>query len=136
MLRKKSFKRETTHNGTLKTFVTFNRMKVSDDFYTANDVQEAAYSSWAEVYGVSHQDLESLKGRFSKNALALESIKSKAVKDYLTLKMRDPLGTFTPQNQDTVVIDDVRYKDKVWDVIDVRPDFYNRQFIVIYLSGG
>ena len=136
MLRKKNFKSETTHNGTLKTFVTFKRMKVSDDFYEENVVEEDAFSAWAGIYDVSIQDLDSLKGRFSKNALALESIKSKAVKTLLTLKIRDPLEEYQPKNSDTAIVDDPRFKNKVWDVIDYRPDFYNRQFLVIYLSGG
>lgn len=136
MIRKKSFKRETTHNGTLRTFVTFNRMKVSDDVFTSSEVAEKAYSAWAEVYDVSSSDMESFKGRFSKNALALGSIKSKAVKEYLTLKIRDPLTTFQPRNQDTVEVNDPRYSGKRWEVIGIQPDFYNRKFLVVYLSGG
>ena len=136
MLREKSFKRETTHNGTLKTFVTFRRMKVADSFYETEEVDAVAFSTWAEIYDVSIQDLDSLKGRFSKNALALESIKSKAVKTLLTLKIRDPMGEFQPRSSDTVVVNDSRFRDQSWEVIDYRPDFYNRRFLVIYLSGG
>ncbi|NQJ68514.1 hypothetical protein HO543_01380 [Streptococcus suis] len=77
-----------------------------------------------------------MKGRFSKNALALESIKSKAIKAYATLKIRDPLTDFQPFNSDTVVINDVRYEDKTWEVIDVQPNFYNRNYLTIYLVGS
>lgn len=136
MIRKKSFKRETTHNGTLRTPVTFRRMEVSDDFYEANQVASEEFKSWAEVYDVSYQDLENLKGRFSKNALALESIKSKATKTFLTLRIRDPLSDFQPLNKDTVIVHDERYEDKPWEVVDIRPDFYNRDYLIVYLSGG
>lgn len=136
MLRNKKFKRETTHNGTLNTLVTFKRMKVSDDFYESNQETGETYTSWAEVRDVTFQDLESLKGRFSKNALALESIKSKAIKAYATLKIRDPLTDFQPFNSDTVVINDVRYEDKTWEVIDVQPNFYNRNYLTVYLVGS
>lgn len=135
MLRRKTFKRETTHNGTLKTPVTFRRMVVSDDFYEDNVVEQEAYKCFAEVFGVSNQDLEDFKGRFTKNALTLESIKSKAVKRFLTLKIRDPKGTFQPSNQDTVLVHDTRYQDLVWDVVNVEPDFYNRKILVVHLAG-
>lgn len=136
MLRNRSFKRETTHNGTLRTEVIFKRMVVADDFYTANVEEGESYTAWAEVYDVTYQDIERLKGRFSKNALALESIKSKAIKAYATLKIRDPLQDYQPHNQDTVVINDQRYQDKRWEVIDVRPDFYNRKYLIVYLAGN
>ncbi|CYU68544.1 TPA: hypothetical protein ACHU8I_000358 [Streptococcus suis] len=136
MLRSRKFKRETTHNGTLRTLVTFKRMKVSDDFYESNAETGESFSAWGEVHDVTFQDLESLKGRFSKNALALESIKSKAIKAYATVKIRDPLEDFQPKNSDKVVIHDERFSGKEWDVIDVQPDLYNRMYLVIFLVGS
>lgn len=136
MMRNKSFKRETTHNGTLRTLVTFKRMKVSDDFYEYDKEAGEEFTAWGEVNDVTFQDLESLKGRFSKNALALESIKSKAIKAYATVKIRDPFTDFQPKNSDMVVIKDIRFEDKEWEVIGVQPDFYNRKYLVIFLAGS
>lgn len=136
MLRSRKFKRETTHNGTLRTLVTFKRMKVSDDFYEFNAETGESFSAWGEAHDVTFQDLESLKGRFSKNALALESTKSKAIKAYATVKIRDPLEDFQPKNSDKVVIHDERFRGKEWDVIDVQPDLYNRMYLVIFLIGS
>jgi hypothetical protein len=46
------------------------------------------------------------------------------------------LTTFQPRNQDTVEVNDPRYAGKRWEVIGIQPDFYNRKFLVVYLSGG
>lgn len=134
MMRGKTIKRETTHNGTLKTMVIFQRMMVSDDFYETNTKSEEIYKAWGEVSELSFQDLENLKGRFSKNALALESIKSKAIKSFVTVTIRDPMGQYLPSNSDTVKLLDERYADKDWDVIEVRPDFRSRHFLVVSLG--
>lgn len=135
MMRKRTIKRETTHNGTLNTQVTFQRIGVADDFYESETVVEEAFTTWAQVYKANHQDLEDLKGRFAKNALALESIKSKAVVSYVTIKIRDPLSDFQPTNSDQVIIKDERYSDRSWEVVEVQPDFYNRGYLVIHLAG-
>ena len=135
-MRGKKFKKEYTHHGTLRTQVVFERMKLSEDPYSGAVESGLKFKTWAEIYDGSFQDLESLRGRFSKNALALESIKSKAVKSYLTLKIRDPLSEFQPKNSDMVSVSDVRYSDKTWEVIDIRPDFYNRRYLIVHLIGG
>lgn len=134
MMRGKSFKKERTHTGTLRTKVVFSRMEVSNDFYEEDVETTEKYTSWAEIYDFSQQDLENIKGRFSKNALALESIKSTAVSTMLTLKMRDPLSAYLPKNSDTAIIHDVRYRERKWEVIDVRPDFYNRKYLIVYIK--
>lgn len=135
MMRKRTIKRETTHNGMLKTQVTFQRMGVAEDFYESERVVEEAFTTWAQVYKANHQDLEDLKGRFAKNALALESIKSRAVMSYATIKIRDPLSDFQPRNSDHVVITDSRYTDRVWEVVEVQPDFFNRGYLIVHLAG-
>lgn len=121
MMRKKSIKSETTHNGTLCTPVVFYQMKVSDDFYTSEQVYKKVYESWAEVYNPSNKDLEIMK--------------SKGVKSALTIKIRDPLATYQPDNADMVELKDTRTLGKRWNIADIRPDFYNRNYIVILLNG-
>lgn len=135
MMRNKSIKRETTHNGTLRTRVSFFRQKPSDDFYESDTALEEEFSVWAEVYDMTFSDMEDLKGRFSKNALALESVKSKAIKSYVMIKLRDPMSDFQPTNSDVVKILDNRYRHLVFDVIEFRPDFYDRQYLIVHLSG-
>ncbi|HFR4576467.1 TPA: hypothetical protein ACHWJ6_000808 [Streptococcus suis] len=136
MLRGRKFKRETTHHGTLNTLVTFKRMTVADDFYDSNEEAGEVFKVWAEVRNVSVEDLDSLKGRFSKNALALESIKSKAIKGFATIKFRDPVKAFLPKNSDIVEIHDPMYSDKTWEVAEVKINFYNRKFQEVILVGS
>lgn len=135
MRRGKTIKRETTHNGTLNKLITFYRMTVSDEFYETDKVTEKKYKAWGEVSDMSFQDLENLKGRFTKNALALESIKSKAVKSFVTVKIRDPLGEFLPINSDMVKIQDQRYEELEWEILEVKPDLRDSRYLIISLGG-
>lgn len=134
MMRGKSFKKERTHHGTMRTKVVFSRMTVGGGFYDEDVEAEEQFTAWAEVFNTRHEDMEDLKGRFTKNALALESIKSTAINSLLSLKIRDPLQSFQVKNSDNVKIKDVRYQGTKWEVIDIRPDFYDRRFLIVHLK--
>lgn len=136
MRRGRTIKRETTHHGTLNKMIIFKRMKVSDNFYETDVETEEVYKSWGEVSDVLFQDLENLKGRFSKNALALESIKSKAIKSFATVKILDSLGEFEPTNSDNVVIVDRHYQDREWEIVGVQPDSRDNRYLIITLGGA
>ena len=136
MLRKKTFKREKTHNGTLRTLVRFRHMEVADDFYEAESIQKEYLKCWAEIYGVTLTDTDFRKRKFTLNILSSETIKNNGVTDMVVLKIRDPLGSFRVKNSDTVVIEDPRFKNVEWGVVDVKPDFYNRRYLLVTLSGG
>lgn len=135
MRRGKTIKRETTHNGTLNKLITFYRTTVSEEFYETDKVTKKKYKAWGEVSEMSFQDLENLKGRFTKNALALESIKSKAVKSFVTVKIRDSLGEYLPTNSDMVKIQDQRYEELEWEVLEVKPDLRDSRYLIISLGG-
>lgn len=57
------------------------------------------------------------------------------VKNGATLKIRDPMTGYQPKNDDKVIIDDSRYVNKVWNIIDIQPDFHDRTFLKIILGG-
>ena len=42
---------------------------------------------------------------------------------------------YQPKNDDKVIIDDSRYANKVWNIIDIQPDFHDRTFLKIILGG-
>lgn len=55
-------------------------------------------------------------------------------KEAITIKIRDPYTDYVANNKHKAVLDDYRYKNKVWDVIDVVPDLENNDFVKIILG--
>lgn len=60
---------------------------------------------------------------------------SQNVKNGLTIKIRDPLTTYQPLNDDKVEIKDDRYRSDQWNIIDIQPDFHDRTYLKIILGG-
>ncbi len=110
-----------TNNGTMRTLVTFQ----GEGLDTSPDAREGAlidiFKTYADVYNPSNKDLTILG--------------SQNVKNGVTLKIRDPLSAYQPKNDDKVIIDDPRYSDKVWNILDIQPDFHDRTFLKIILGG-
>lgn len=109
------------HNGNLRTSVKFYKSGVDGSLHGRDKPLELLFSSLGEVYNPSMKDLEIMR--------------SHGVKQGLTIRIRDPLKSYQPSNKHFVKIDDERYSDINWNIKDIRPDFYNRDFIVILVSG-
>lgn len=119
-----NYKKPTTSTGDLKTLVDF--------FYTVpsgpepTDSQgETLFTCLAQVYGSSMKD----------NSI----LETHGMKAGVTLKIRDTRGEFDPDNSMSVMIYDRRYlKDNgipiIWNVVDVRPDFENDDYVVVVLG--
>ncbi|WP_274804930.1 phage head-tail adapter protein [Lacticaseibacillus rhamnosus] len=124
-----TFKVKSTTSGDLRTFVMFYRQAPNCEGEPGDLPVRKVYEGWAQVYAPSQKDLTFLN--------------SANVKEGVTIKIRDPHGDpelgsetpFIPSSSDyQVYIDDYRYKNKTWNIVDVRQDFENDEFVVLVLG--
>jgi len=109
------------HNGNLRTPVKFYKADVDDSLHGREKPAKLLFSSLGEVYNPSMKDLEIMR--------------SHGIKQGLTIRIRDPFESYQPDNKHFLKVDDERFKDVTWNIKDIRPDFYNRDFIIILVSG-
>ena len=81
-------------------------------------VANKLFTCFAEVYNPSIKDIEISR--------------DKSVKASLTIKIRDPQSDYYVDNKHQVKVFDNRTKNRTWDIIDIRPDFENRDFIATF----
>lgn len=110
-----------TNNGTMRTKVTFQGVGLDTSFDGRGGDPIALFKTYADLYSPSNKDLTILGNQNVKNGA--------------TIKIRDPLTSYQPKNDDKVIIDDPRYANKVWNIIDIQPDFHDRTFLKIILGG-
>ncbi|WP_195936125.1 phage head-tail adapter protein [Lactococcus lactis] len=110
-----------TNNGTMRTSVTFKRVGPDTSFDGRGGELIEKFKTLADVYSPSNKDLTILG--------------SQNVKNGATIKIRDPLTSYQPKNDDKVIIDDPRYSNQVWGIVDIQPDFHDRTFLKIILGG-
>ena len=110
-----------TNNGTMRTSVTFKRVGIDTSFDGRGGELIEKFKTLADVYCPSNKDLSILG--------------SQNVKNGATIKIRDPLTSYQPKNDDKVIIDDPRYSGQVWGIVDIQPDFHDRTFLKIILGG-
>lgn len=106
--------------GELNTPVSFFEFKPSDGPETGEEEKEELYNCTCLVYNPSSKDRDILSGKGTKEAV--------------TIKIRDPYTDYLPSNKHKVILDDFRYKDKVWDIVDHAPDIENNDFVKIILG--
>ncbi|MDR2277232.1 phage head completion protein [Vagococcus fluvialis] len=106
--------------GELNTPVSFFEFKPSDGPEPGEEEKEELYNCTCLVYNPSSKDRNILQ--------------SKGTKEAVTIKIRDPYTDYLPSNKHKVVLDDFRYKDKVWDIVDHAPDVENNDFVKIILG--
>lgn len=117
---KSAYKKPRTHNGTLRTPVEFYETKTAKGLDVREKVANKLFTCFAEIYNPSIKDIEISR--------------DKSVKASLTIKIRDPQSDYYVDNKHQVKVFDNRTKNRTWDIIDIRPDFDNRDFIVIVLG--
>ncbi|KST92871.1 hypothetical protein [Lactococcus lactis] len=110
-----------TNNGTMRTPVTFYGPGLDNSLDGRDGLGEKLYRAYAEVYNPSNKDRQVLT--------------AKGVHRAVTVRIRDPLSSYQPENKQLAKIDDLRYSDIDWQVVDFHPDFQDRQFLVILLGG-
>ena len=116
------YKKPEAQNGDLRTPLTFYTSKVKEGVDGRDVSYKKAFYTMGQVYSPSFKDIEIATG--------------KAMKAKMTVKIRDPLSDYQPDNRHFVEVGDIRLKDKKWQIIDVRPDFDNRDFLIVIIGGG
>lgn len=106
--------------GELNTPVFFFEFKPSDGPEPGEEEKKELYNCTCLVYNPSSKDRDILQ--------------SKGTKEAVTIKIRDPYTDYLPSNKHKVILDDFRYKEKVWDIVDYAPDVENNDFVKIILG--
>lgn len=114
--------RNETTNGDLRTPVVFYDSKIEDGVDGQDISYKEKFRTFAEVYNPSQKDIEIASGH--------------GVISRFTLKIRDPLTSYIPQNKHYVEILDNRLSGKKYEIIDIRPDFIQKNFLVVLVGGG
>ena len=117
-----SYKKPESQNGDLRTPLTFYTSKVKEGVDGRDVSYKKAFYTMGQVYSPSFKDIEIATG--------------KALKAKMTLKIRDPLDDYQPDNRHFVEVEDLRLKGKKWQIIDVRPDYDNRDFLKVIIGGS
>lgn len=116
------YKKPEAQNGDLRTPLTFYTSKVEEGLHGRDVSHEKAFYTMGQVYSPSFKDIEIATG--------------KSMKAKMTLKIRDPLSDYQPKNEHFVKVGDNRLSGEKWQIIDVRPDFDNRDFLIVVIGGG
>ena len=116
------YKRPEATNGDLRTPITFYTSKVSDGVDGRDISYKKSFFTMGQLYSPSMKDIEIALG--------------KAMKAKMTIKIRDPLSDYQPENRHFVEVGDIRLEGKKWQIIDVRPDYDNRDFLLVIIGGG
>lgn len=114
------YKPQKVRIGDLRIPVSFFEYGMVSSPEPSQEKKLLLYECFAEIYSPSMKDLEKLKHSETKQAI--------------TINIRDSRGEYIPTNKHFVEINDYRYKDVVWNVIDVVHDMTNNAFIKIILG--
>lgn len=122
LLFKTSYKRPKIVSGDLRTPVTFFEYKPSSSPDPSEVVERQLYACTCLAYNPSLKDIEIL-GAYGD-------------KESITIKIRDPYTSYVASNKHKVKIDDYRYANKVWDIINISYDLENNDFVKIILGAS
>ncbi|EME3511815.1 MULTISPECIES: hypothetical protein [Enterococcus] len=120
-----NYKKSKIVAGDLNIPVTFFSYEPNDSPDPGEKKKNILYECTALIYNPSMKDITILE--------------SKGTKEGLTIKIRDPLQSYVPNNKHKVEIKDYRCKFesggyKHWEIIDVSPDFESNNLIKIVLG--
>ena len=115
------YKKPETNTSELRTPVEFYNSKVLDGLDGRDVNFEKVFYTFAKIYSPSLKDLEISTG--------------KSMTAKMTLKIRDPLTSYQPDTKDFVQVNDHRVENKKWQIIDVRPDYDNRDYLIVIIGG-
>ena len=116
------YKKPEAQNGDLRTPLTFYTSQVEEGVDGRDVSYKKAFFTMGQVYSPSMKDIEIASG--------------KSMRAKMTLKIRDPLADYQPENQHFVEVEDIRLTNKKWQIIDIRPDYDNRDFLIVIIGGG
>ncbi|MBS7578295.1 MULTISPECIES: phage head-tail adapter protein [unclassified Enterococcus] len=115
-----NYKKPEIVAGALNTPVTFFEFKPAKGPDPGEVEKKELYKCTCLAYNPSSKDREILS--------------AKGTKEAITIKIRDPYTDYLPSNKHKVILDDFRYKEKIWEVVDFAPDLENNQFLKIILG--
>lgn len=101
----------------LKTRVSFYEFIPKPGPDPGETEKKELYSCWAKVDSVWLKDLEQAK--------------TNGTLEDLTIVIRDPRGTFPPNNKHFLEVKKEGYSDKRYQVKSVQPDWQDKQFITV-----
>ena len=116
------YKKPEAQNGDLRTPLTFYTSQVEEGVDGRDVSYKKAFYTMGQVYSPSMKDIEIASG--------------KSMRAKMTLKIRDPLADYQPENQHFVEVEDIRLTNKKWQIINIRPDYDNRDFLIVIIGGG
>ncbi|WP_255201770.1 hypothetical protein [Staphylococcus nepalensis] len=116
---KNNFKPPELGNGDLRTPVTFYEY-VKKGPYPDDLEKSELHSCMAEAYSPSMKDREVLNVNETQYGL--------------TIAIRDPLQSYTPNNKHSVEVEDFRLEKNLFNIYDVRFDKPERGFITVVLG--
>ncbi|MGH2319393.1 phage head-tail adapter protein [Planococcus sp. SE5232] len=105
------------NSGDLRTPVSFYEVAPNDGPEAGESVTRVLYECFAEIVKVWRSDMEQAKANNT-----LEDI---------TVKIRDPYESFTPDNKHYIGINDRNYFGKEYHIKSVQPDTQNVGFILV-----
>lgn len=114
------YKKPKTDTGKLRTPVSFYELTPSTGPEPGGEDKKILHQCMCEAYNPSMKDLSILD--------------TKGTKEAVTIRIRDPGAEYLPTNKHSAELDDYRYREKVFSVIDVRPDLTENRFITILLG--
>lgn len=124
-----SFKQKKTGSGELRTPVSFYAYKPNDGPNPGEDELEKIFQCFCEAYSVSQKDIEILTT--GRDELKLTHVNTK---NAITIRIRDSFGEFYPSAENYAELHDYRFKDIRFNVVDVRPDLVENDFITVLLA--
>lgn len=116
-----SYKKPELTNGDLVTPVRFYSSRVKPGLDGRDTINEEVYFSFAKVSPPSMKDIE-----------LATNVKMTA---RTTIRIRDPLDAYQPSTKDLVVIEDNREKGRFWKIVAIRPDYDDRNVLVVVIGG-
>lgn len=119
-MKKQAYKPPRIKTNDLRTLVTFFEYKPIKGPEPGEVEKQELHKCYAQLYNPSMKDLEILKAHDTTEGL--------------TMKIRDTKGEYTPTNKHFVEIHDYRYKNKVWNILEVAYDLENNDFNKVTLG--
>lgn len=119
-MKKTSYKPKEITTGDMRTPVVFFKYQPPKGPEPGDIEEKELYRCFCLAYNPSMKDMEILKVSDTKEGL--------------TIKIRDPQSDYIPTNKHYVELQDYRYKNQIFDIIDVSYDLEYNEFIKIVLG--
>lgn len=111
------YKPPRVKTGDLRTPITFYEYAPNPGPEPGESEKNILYEAWAKIDSVWLKDMETAKANGTLSDI--------------TITIRDPHASFTPDNKHYISVDADGYRDKRYNVKHVQPDLQNKDFITV-----